>query len=138
MEHQLAKKSMQKEQSKKTATSFALQSKLPEQATLHPVLRLQRAVGNQTVQNLMRRKRNDGREEESLQTRGAPGNDLIVPPKLQVRTHSLAVGGQPLSESTRAFMESGFGYDFSNVRIHVDGGAATTARNINAAAYTAG
>jgi hypothetical protein len=46
--------------------------------------------------------------------------------------------GSPLDASTREFMESKFGYDFGNVRIHADERAARSARSINALAYTIG
>ena len=47
-------------------------------------------------------------------------------------------GGQPLDESTRSFMESRFGHDFSRVRIHTNERAAESARSVNAGAYTVG
>lgn len=47
-------------------------------------------------------------------------------------------GGSPLPESTRAFFEPRFGYDFSQVRIHTDTSAAESARAVSARAYTAG
>jgi hypothetical protein len=46
--------------------------------------------------------------------------------------------GQPLEASARAFMESGFGYDFSRVRVYTDEKAAESARAVNALAYTLG
>jgi hypothetical protein len=46
--------------------------------------------------------------------------------------------GQPLHESVRPFMESRFGLDFSAVRVHTDSRAATSAKALNARAYTAG
>jgi len=46
--------------------------------------------------------------------------------------------GQPLDSATRGFMESRFGYDFSQVRIHADNQSAVSARAINALAYTVG
>lgn len=46
--------------------------------------------------------------------------------------------GQPLSSTTRAFMEPRFGHDFSNVRVLTDGQAAQSARTVNALAYTVG
>lgn len=46
--------------------------------------------------------------------------------------------GQPLDASTREFMESRFGHDFSTVRIHADARAAESAREVNALAYTVG
>lgn len=46
--------------------------------------------------------------------------------------------GRSLDENTRTFMESRFGYDFSQVRIHTNARAGQSARAINAAAYTVG
>lgn len=46
--------------------------------------------------------------------------------------------GQPLNTSTRSFMESRLGHDFSNVRVHTDTRAAESARAVNALAYTVG
>lgn len=50
----------------------------------------------------------------------------------------LQSSGQPLNEDTRAFMELRFGHDFSQVRIHTDAQAATSAQALNARAYTVG
>jgi hypothetical protein len=44
--------------------------------------------------------------------------------------------GQPLDPETRAFMESRFEHDFSQVRIHTDAKAAESAQAVNALAYT--
>ncbi|HKP73337.1 MAG TPA: DUF4157 domain-containing protein, partial [Pyrinomonadaceae bacterium] len=46
--------------------------------------------------------------------------------------------GQPLDAPTRAFMESGFGHDFSSVRVHADARAAESAHALDAHAYTVG
>jgi hypothetical protein len=46
--------------------------------------------------------------------------------------------GQPLDAATRSFMESRFGEDFSQVRVHADPKAADSARAVNASAYTVG
>jgi Domain of unknown function (DUF4157) len=45
-------------------------------------------------------------------------------------------GGQPLPRSTRNEMESAFGVDFGQARIHTGQQAATAARDINASAFT--
>ncbi len=50
----------------------------------------------------------------------------------------MAGGGEPLSQSDRAFFEPRFGYDFSHVRVHGDVRAAESARAVNALAYTVG
>jgi hypothetical protein len=44
--------------------------------------------------------------------------------------------GQPLDTSTRNFMESRFGRDFADVRVHTGDQAAQSARSIQARAYT--
>lgn len=46
--------------------------------------------------------------------------------------------GQPLDDSTRDFMESRFGADFSGVRVHSDSQAAQSAWDVAARAYTVG
>jgi hypothetical protein len=46
--------------------------------------------------------------------------------------------GEPLHEGTRGFMESRFGEDFSEVRVHTDAQAGESARGLNADAYTSG
>lgn len=50
----------------------------------------------------------------------------------------LKSAGQSLDGHTRDFMESRFGHDFSQVRIHADGKSADMARAINARAYATG
>ncbi len=46
--------------------------------------------------------------------------------------------GQPMDGGTRQFMESRFGQDFSQVRIHTDSRAAESVSAIQARAYTSG
>jgi hypothetical protein len=62
-------------------------------------------------------------------------NESAVPP---IVYEVLRSPGQPLDLDTRAFMESHFGYDFGNVRVHTDAKAAESARAVNALAYTVG
>jgi Domain of unknown function (DUF4157) len=50
----------------------------------------------------------------------------------------IRTAGQPLDTGTRSFMESRFGYDFSQVRIHADSMAARSAGVVQARAYTVG
>ncbi len=47
-------------------------------------------------------------------------------------------GGQPIAKNTRGFMESGFGSDFSNVRIHTDSNAKQLSNELQAHAFTVG
>ena len=46
--------------------------------------------------------------------------------------------GRPLGPGVRAFMESRFGHDFSQVRVHTDSNAGESARSLDALAYTLG
>ncbi|VTU35484.1 eCIS core domain-containing protein [Variovorax sp. PBL-E5] len=50
----------------------------------------------------------------------------------------LASPGMPLTPALRQDMEQRFGHDFASVRVHADGAAARSARDLNAHAYTAG
>ena len=50
----------------------------------------------------------------------------------------LSSPGQAMDAATREFMESRFGHDFSQVRLHTDAKAAVSAKGINARAYTVG
>ncbi len=63
------------------------------------------------------------------------GTHAGIPPMV----HEVVRGsGQPLDPATRGFMESRFGYDFSQVRIHSDKRAAESARAVGANAYASG
>jgi outer membrane protein OmpA-like peptidoglycan-associated protein len=50
----------------------------------------------------------------------------------------LSSPGQSLDAATRALFEHRFGHDFSQVRVHTDGQASESARNVDALAYAAG
>lgn len=53
-------------------------------------------------------------------------------------SNSINQRGSPLDFSTRQYMESRFGYDFSRVRVHINERSARSADAINALAYTVG
>lgn len=78
------------------------------------MLGLQRAVGNAGVGTLV--------EEDRSPVHGVVNSG----------------GGAPLDTDTRADMESRFGHDFGDVRVHTDGAAQDSARSVNAHAYTVG
>jgi hypothetical protein len=52
--------------------------------------------------------------------------------------NTISQGGSALDPSTKEFMESHFGFDFSRVRIHTDERAVESAQVLNAMAYTVG
>lgn len=76
-------------------------------------------------------------EEETLQRKenSPEHNSRVAPP---IVDSALRSGGKPLDHPTRFFMESRFGYDFSNVKVHTGTMAAKSAQSINALAYTSG
>src|SRR5207302_209876 len=78
------------------------------------LLGLQRAVGNSGVGSVV--------EEER-----SPVHDVVS-----------SGGGSALDPSTQTDMESRFGQDFGDVRVHTDGAADASARSVNAHAYTVG
>ena len=58
-----------------------------------------------------------------------------VPSSVHRTLHS---PGAPLDPGTRSTMESRFGHDFSQVRVHHDAGASASAHDVGARAYTVG
>ncbi|WP_088240835.1 eCIS core domain-containing protein [Calothrix rhizosoleniae] len=71
-----------------------------------------------------------------IQRRAANHNESSeVPPIVH---EVLQSPGQPLDRDTRSFMESRFGHDFSQVRVHTDTKAGESAQAVNALAYTVG
>jgi hypothetical protein len=83
---------------------------------------LHRYLGNSYVQSL-------------AITQSASRQESALPPIVREILHS---SGQPLDPTTRAFMESRFDADFSQVRVHSDGQAVTSARALQSSAYTVG
>ena len=85
------------------------------------LLHLQRTAGNAGVVQMLADDREQGQEEPS------PVHDVVG-----------KGGGAPLDESTRSTMEAGFGEDFSDVRVHTDSKASSSAAAVGANAYTVG
>lgn len=76
-------------------------------------------------------------EEEKLQRKSVGLQHAGSEAPASVR-RMLRAPGQPLDTTTREFFEPRFGRDFRQVRVHADAGAAASARDINAHAYTVG
>jgi hypothetical protein len=77
-------------------------------------------------------------EEGTVQSKNNGGRSSDITPETEAKIMSQKGGGQPLSDSTRAFFEPRFGHDFSKVRVHKDHKADESAKSINAQAYTSG
>ena len=78
----------------------------------------------------------DSNEHLQMKSAGESGiAQTEAPPIVSEVLHS---SGQPLDSSTREFFEPRFGRDFSNIRIHDDNKAASSANALSARAYTIG
>jgi hypothetical protein len=76
--------------------------------------------------------------EEKL-TMQRHGNGMPATARVPSIVHDvLRSPGQPLDAQTRGFMETRFGHDFSQVRVHADSRAGESARSVGALAFTAG
>lgn len=76
-------------------------------------------------------------EEEKLQKKEAAGPS-ISQGTVCGYVSSISSKGSPLPAHANQFFSSRMGYDFSNVRVHTEKEAATSAKEINANAYTIG
>src|ERR1700750_20643 len=107
-------------------------------------------MGKQATQSeRMRQETQAHRRDAADPTRPASAGAQEVLLALQQRAGNGAVGrlldafageapedpGEPLGDATRLDMESRFGQDFGDVRVHRGGGAAATARDARAEAY---
>lgn len=81
----------------------------------------------------------DGADEDnnegSIQAKSDQGNS--VSPQLESQIKS-STGGSSMDAHTQSNMESGFGVDFSNVKVHTDSSAVQMSRDLGAQAFTHG
>lgn len=87
------------------------------------LLHLQRTAGNQGVLQMLAGEQAQEQEPEGP----SPVHDVVG-----------RGGGSPLDESTKSSMESRFGQDFGDVRVHTDAKASASAEAVGANAYTVG
>jgi hypothetical protein len=105
-----------------------------EQVMSMPEEKLQGTCGCDTCSECQGKQ--TGRERLQTKHAGEPEAEEVEAPPIVHEV--LRSPGRPLNPSTREFMESRFGHDFSHVRVHADGRAAESARAVNALAYTVG
>lgn len=84
---------------------------------------------------LLQRKCSCENSADLVQRAVHPGKSSEIP---EVVTEVLRSPGQSLDQQARTFMESRFGHDFSQVKVHTDAKAAESARAVDALAYTSG
>ncbi len=90
----------------------------------------------------LQRQADEEEAEEFLQTKSLGrrrfAGDTSGSEALSIVHEVLSSTGQPLDQGVRRFMESRFGHDFSQVRVHADVKAAESAQALDALAYTIG
>lgn len=118
-------------------------------APTHPVLQLQRIIGNQGVSRLLEagplevshpgdRFEQAANQSADLITRTRGGQLTSADDRTAAKAEPAPLGGRPLPEAIRARFEMRFGRNFSGVRIHTDDQAAKSAAGLEASAYTVG
>jgi hypothetical protein len=88
------------------------------------ILQLQGRLGNRVVQRLMIQRQ--------------AGQEADVAPEVESRITQARGSGQPLERGVKTQMESVFGTDFGDVRVHTDEGAEMLNRAVGAVAFTTG
>lgn len=69
---------------------------------------------------------------------GSDSSGITVSNQMESQLNHLQGGGQAMPTGLRSMMESGFGQDFSHVRLHTDSEAADMSSSISARAFTHG
>jgi hypothetical protein len=77
-------------------------------------------------------------KDHLVQENGETGSNNEISPQLSSTISEMQGGGEPLSESSRAYFESQYGKDFSQVRVHSGAKASDAASKLNAQAFTHG
>lgn len=107
---------------------------LGQSRNVHPILHLQRTIGNQAIQRLL--KTNPDSLENSPNNTSATshsGFDFI-----RIPVHSRTPNGTPFDANARAHYRLGPGTNLADIRIHTDEHAAASAEALAAEAYAKG
>jgi len=118
----------------------------------HPLLALQRQVGNAQIARMLAQRASADDEEEVLQRQEVEEEELQlaraapevgpeggpVSDATASRIESLRGGGSALDQGARAEMEGSLGDSFADVRVHTGGEAHQLNRSLGAKAFTTG
>jgi hypothetical protein len=80
----------------------------------------------------------DKKKTKNVQLRADTASARGVPAGIAASIASMMSGGDTLPGGPRSFFESRFGYDFGDVRVHADAGAAAASSVLGAQAFTVG
>src|SRR5215471_15637615 len=102
----------------------------------HPLMQLQRTLGNRAVQRLLAGRLGDAQRAAAM----APeeGEELPVAEEFEAGLGQRQGQGRPLPERARAFLEPRLGIDLSPVRVHTGREAHELAGAVGATAFTTG
>ncbi|MDW8850064.1 DUF4157 domain-containing protein [Flavobacterium sp. MMLR14_040] len=138
------KKGKEKEEDKK---------KIQKKADKEEDKKIQKKVKGKEDDKKKTQKKADKDEDKKVQKKGKEKEDDKKKPvqkksnnsessvnnnKLESNLKSSKGGGSPLSKGVKSEMESGFGTDFSQVRIHTDSNATQMSQDLGAQAFTNG
>lgn len=112
-------------------------------APVHPLLHLQQTIGNQAVGRMLQAKLRVGQpgdqfEHEADQVAEQVVSTSSINPTVTANINTMRGGGKSLPPPVRADLEPRFGADFGQVRVHTDARAASTAKAMQARAFTVG
>ena len=77
-------------------------------------------------------------DDEPLAVQAKTDGNRVANSSIESQLNSSKGGGSSLPKGVKSQMESGFGTDFSSVRLHTDSNAAQMSKNIGAQAFTHG
>ena len=134
MAHQQLTKAQQR--TSKSPVSQEQQSPVVAKPKTHPVMQLQRTLGNRAVQRLIESARTPAQRESLISPE--EGEDHTVAKGFEERLGQRQGMGSPLPEHVRAFLEPHMSVDLRPVRVHTGGEAHELAGAVNATAFTTG
>ena len=79
-----------------------------------------------------------GKIARKISSGGSGSSGIAVSSQMESQLNHLQGGGQAMPKGLRSMMESGFGQDFGQVRLHTDSEAASMSNSIHAKAFTHG
>lgn len=115
-----------------------LQRQAEEEEEMH--MKVQRQAEEEEEEEMQMKVQRCGEEEEAFQSKenGSGTSDNGISSQAESRISQRRGQGTALNDHVKGEMESGFGADFSKVRIHTDAEAAKLSSGLNAQAFTTG
>lgn len=135
-----ATKTNETKQSKNRKNADASKAGLPSRTLVHAKLEMTTpGDADEREADLMARDIISGGKIRRQVSNGfSGGSGVAIPSQMEGQLSQLQGGGHAMPDGLRSMMESGFGRDFSQVRLHTDTQAADLSSSIHAKAFTHG